>query len=78
MKRKNNKSIEKQFKDFSKDVKKIKEKSLRLWTKIHEWNSKNDNALRHFEDVFLTKIVSDLRVIQNEHVTLLENIIKDD
>jgi hypothetical protein len=65
-------SIKKKFKKLSTNVKKLKEDSVRLWNDVHAWNSKNDNKLRSFENILLGKLVADLRVIQNEHITQLE------
>lgn len=65
-------SIKKKFKKLSTNVKKLKEDSVKLWNDVHVWNSKNDNKLRSFENILLGKLVADLRVIQNEHITQLE------
>jgi phage pi2 protein 07 len=66
-------SIKKKFKKILIDVENLKEDSVKLWNDVHIWNSKNDSELRTFENILLNKFLTDLRIIQNEHIIQLEN-----
>ena len=70
-------NIEKKLNRISLECEKLKNKSLTLWTEVKKWNEKNDNKLRPFEDVLLSRLISDLRVIQNEHMSKLKVLVRD-
>lgn len=66
-------NIKKKFKKILTDVENLKEDSVKLWNDVHIWNSKNNSELRTFENILLNKFLTDLRIIQNEHIIQLEN-----
>lgn len=69
--------IEKKLNKISVNLEKVKKLSLSLWTDVKIWNEKNENRLRPFEDTLLSTLVSDLRVIQSEHISALKVLVKD-
>jgi sulfatase maturation enzyme AslB (radical SAM superfamily) len=69
--------FDKQFENIEKNISKLKEKSLLLWTNINLWNKKNNSKLRPFEDFLLSKLINDLRVIQSEHFPIMKAMLEE-
>lgn len=69
--------IEKKLNKISTNIEKVKNISIGLWTDVKIWNEKNDNKLRPFEDTLLSKLISDLRIIQSEYISALKVLVKD-
>jgi hypothetical protein len=76
MKKKQNKILKK-LESISDDVEKIKKKSVELWSEVKKTNLECENKLRPFEDILLSKLLTDLRIIQNEHISALKVLAKD-
>ncbi len=70
-------ALEKKLNKISNNFDKIKKESLELWVQVKKFNLKNDNRLRPFENELLSKLITDLRIIQSDHITRLKVLIKD-
>lgn len=77
MKNKKTSHIEKKLNSLTSEIERIKNHSLILWTEVKKFNVKNNYTLRQFEDFLVGKLISDLRTIQNEHLSALKALIRE-
>lgn len=77
MKNKKTSHIEKKLNSLTSEIERIKNHSLILWIEVKKFNVKNNYTLRQFEDFLVGKLISDLRTIQNEHLSALKALIRE-